>query len=108
MRYCMRCCMHAYWSCCIHALLRFINRAARNPCLRRGGGGKEHGKGGAEEIQQEEQLQKALFGALYTLAKEKINDSARMAYLTIFVDFILIFCLFLMPEYPWAADEHHP
>jgi len=51
---------------------------------------------------------KALFGALYTLAKEKMNDSARMAYLTIGVDFILICLLFLMPEYPWAADEHNP
>jgi hypothetical protein len=72
------------------------------------GGGKDHGKGEAEELQQKEQLMKALFGALYTLAKEKINDSAKMAYLTIFVDFFLICFLFLMPEYPWAADEHHP
>ena len=74
----------------------------------RGDGGKEHGKGAAEELQQNQQMKKALFGALYTLAKEKISDSAKMAYLTIFIDFILICCLFLMPEYPWAANPHHP
>lgn len=61
-----------------------------------------------EELQQQDSVRKALFGALYTLAKEKINDTPRMAYLTIFVDFILIVCLFLFPEYPWAADEHNP
>ena len=61
-----------------------------------------------EELQQQEQLKKALFGALYTLAKEKINDTARIAYFSIFVDFILICCLFLMPEYPWAIDVNSP
>ena len=46
----------------------------------------------------------ALFGALFTLAKEKINDSAKVAIFSILVDFLLITLLFLMPEYPWAAD----
>jgi hypothetical protein len=93
-----------------HALPRL-----RGPCRRasapprRGGPGKaDHGKAAAEDLQQQDQLKKALFGALYTLAKEKINDGPRMAYLTIMVDFMLICCLFLMPEYPWAADAHHP
>jgi hypothetical protein len=47
----------------------------------------------------------ALFGALYTLAKEKINDSANVAMLAIWVDFLMIFTLMLMPEYPWEVDS---
>jgi hypothetical protein len=46
----------------------------------------------------------ALFGALYTLAKEKINDTAQIAMLAIWVDFLMIFTLLLMPEYPWEVD----
>jgi hypothetical protein len=46
----------------------------------------------------------ALFGALYTLAKEKINDTPSVAMLAIWVDFLMIFTLLLMPEYPWAVD----
>lgn len=46
----------------------------------------------------------ALFGALYTLAKEKINDSANVAMLAIWVDFLMIFTLLLMPEYPWLVQ----
>jgi hypothetical protein len=45
-----------------------------------------------------------LFGALYTLAKEKINDTASIAMLAIWVDFLFIFTLLLMPEYPWVVD----
>lgn len=77
---------------------------------RRGGpGGEKDGHAGAvEEVTQTQQLKKALFGALYTLAKEKINDSARMAYLAIGVDFILILGLFMMPEFPWSIDAHSP
>lgn len=48
----------------------------------------------------------ALFGALYTLAKEKINDSANIAMLAIWVDFLMIFTLILMPEYPWEVDSN--
>lgn len=48
----------------------------------------------------------ALFGALYTLAKEKINDSANVAMLAIWVDFLMIFTLILMPEYPWEVDPN--
>ncbi|WIA28374.1 hypothetical protein OEZ86_010920 [Tetradesmus obliquus] len=47
----------------------------------------------------------ALFGALYTLAKEKINDSANVAMLAIWVDFLMIFTLLLMPEYPWLVQS---
>lgn len=46
----------------------------------------------------------ALFGALYTLAKEKINDTAGVAMLAIWVDFLMIFTLILEPEYPWAVN----
>lgn len=48
----------------------------------------------------------ALFGALYTLAKEKINDTAQIAMLAIWVDFLMIFTLLLMPEYPWEVDPN--
>lgn len=86
-------------------------RGARPPPCRGPGGGKGHGGGGkdaAEELGQQEQFKKALFGALYTLAKEKINDTATIAYIAILVDFFLIFFLFIMPEYPWSAPETHP
>lgn len=48
----------------------------------------------------------ALFGALYTLAKEKINDTPTVAMLALIIDFLMIFTLILMPEYPWKADPH--
>lgn len=49
-------------------------------------------------------LTKALFGALYTLAKEKFSESAQVALLNIVVDFLLILVIFLHLEYPWAVD----
>lgn len=55
---------------------------------------------------QGQNLLTALFGALYTLAKEKINDTASIAMLAIWVDFLLIFTLILMPEYPWKVDKY--
>lgn len=55
---------------------------------------------------QQPGLLTALFGALYTLAKEKINDSANVAMLAIWVDFLMIFTLILMPEYPWKVDPN--
>lgn len=54
---------------------------------------------------QGQSLLTALFGALYTLAKEKINDTASIAMLAIWIDFLLIFTLLLMPEYPWAVNS---
>ena len=54
---------------------------------------------------QGQSLLTALFGALYTLAKEKINDTASIAMLAIWVDFLLIFTLLLMPEYPWKVNS---
>ncbi|GAX73194.1 hypothetical protein CEUSTIGMA_g647.t1 [Chlamydomonas eustigma] len=47
---------------------------------------------------------KALFGALYTLAKEKFSDSAKVAILNVVVDFALIVVIFLHLEYPWAVN----
>jgi len=65
----------------------------------------QHEKGKAEGLDvQEQPLMTALFGVLYTLAKEKINDSARIAILNILIDFILIVLLFITPHYPWAAS----
>jgi hypothetical protein len=71
-----------------------------------GKGAAGGGKAISEELQGNQAL-KALFGALYTLAKEKINDTARIAYVAIAVDFLLIFFLMLLPEYPWALDARH-
>eukprot|EP00879_Flechtneria_rotunda_P020397 GHRR01021459.1.p1 GENE.GHRR01021459.1~~GHRR01021459.1.p1 ORF type:complete len:889 (+),score=208.65 GHRR01021459.1:224-2890(+) len=61
---------------------------------------KEHGpeSGGGQN------LLVALFGALYTLAKEKINDTAGVAMFAIWVDFLMIFTLLLMYEYPWKVN----
>jgi hypothetical protein len=56
------------------------------------------------EDQQGQSILTALFGALYTLAKEKINDSASIAMLAMWIDFLMIFTLLLMPEYPWKVD----
>ncbi len=45
---------------------------------------------------------------LFTLAKEKLNDSARMAVATVIVDFLLILAIFINLEYPWAVDPKNP
>jgi len=46
-----------------------------------------------------------LFGVLYTLAKEKINDSKKVAIITLVVDFLLVAVLFFSPlHFPWAVD----
>lgn len=52
-------------------------------------------------------LKSALFGVLYTLAKEKISDSAAVALANIIIDFVLIVLLFITPHYQWAfrGDE---
>ncbi|KAG2422329.1 hypothetical protein HXX76_016114 [Chlamydomonas incerta] len=50
----------------------------------------------------------ALFGALFTLAKEKISDSWKVAVLTVVVDFLLILAIMLNLEYPWAVDPTNP
>lgn len=47
----------------------------------------------------------ALFGTLYTLAKEKYNENVTIALATVFIDFILVTLLFIRPEYPWAIAE---
>jgi hypothetical protein len=59
------------------------------------------GKGGGGD---QEGITKALFGALYTLAKEKFSDSAKVALLNVFVDFVLILVIFLHLEFPWAVN----
>ncbi|KXZ48338.1 hypothetical protein GPECTOR_28g744 [Gonium pectorale] len=50
----------------------------------------------------------ALFGVLFTLAKEKYSDSWKIAVLTVVVDFFLILAIMLNLEYPWAVDPHNP
>lgn len=49
-------------------------------------------------------LKTALFGSLFTLAKEKVSNSARVAIASILIDFVLIVLLFITPHYPWAVD----
>jgi hypothetical protein len=44
----------------------------------------------------------ALFGVLYTLAKENHSSSSVMALTSIFVDTLLVLVLFMTPEFPWA------
>lgn len=61
-------------------------------------------EGGHREGGDQGGFTKALFGALYTLAKEKFSDSAKVALLNVLVDFILIVVIFLHLEYPWAVD----
>ncbi|GLI68263.1 hypothetical protein VaNZ11_012618, partial [Volvox africanus] len=48
----------------------------------------------------------ALFGVLFTLAKEKYSDSWKVAILTVIVDFLLILAIMFNLEYPWAVDPH--
>jgi hypothetical protein len=52
-------------------------------------------------------LTTAVFGVLYTLAKEKISESRAVALLSVVVDFLLIGGILLLPEYPWALPAGH-
>jgi hypothetical protein len=61
-------------------------------------------KGGKMQAGADSGFMKALFGALYTLAKEKVTDSPQVAMVNVIVDFILILVIFLHLEYPWAVD----
>lgn len=60
---------------------------------------------GGEAGQHQQPLLRGLFGTLYTLAKEKINDNRNFAIATILIDWILVLMLFIVPEYPWALEE---
>ena len=62
-------------------------------------------KGEGVEAGQQQPLLRGLFGTLYTLAKEKINDNRNFAIATIVIDFVLVVLLFVVPEYPWALEE---
>ncbi len=68
--------------------------------------GANKGESGEALESQSPPWKMALFGVLYTLAKEKISDSASIAIASILIDFYLILCLFLTPHYPWAVDPH--
>ena len=50
----------------------------------------------------------ALYGVLYTLAKEKFSDSWKFAVGTVVVEFFLIVAIFINLEYPWDTDPHSP
>ena len=67
---------------------------------------ESHDEKGNNKLQsgQDSGAIKALFGALYTLAKEKVTDSNWVAMVNVIVDFILILVIFLHLEYPWAID----
>jgi hypothetical protein len=60
---------------------------------------------GVEGGQNQQPLLLGLFGTLYTLAKEKINDSRNFALATILIDFVMVVLLFIVPEYPWALEN---
>jgi hypothetical protein len=49
--------------------------------------------------------QTALFGVLYTMAKEKFDSSSRLAVLKIILDFIQFFLLVVRPSYGWDIDQ---
>ena len=74
--------------CCVH-------RDAHAP-----GGGKENAIKGTSKSG----LIVGLFGTLYTLAKEKFSDSAKVAVTTVIIDFILILVIFLNLGYPWVVN----
>ncbi|KAG2487286.1 hypothetical protein HYH03_014127 [Edaphochlamys debaryana] len=59
---------------------------------------------GAENENQNNGFTTALFGVLFTLAKEKYSDSWKIAVLTVVVDFLLILAIMLNLEYPWVVD----
>jgi hypothetical protein len=65
----------------------------------------EKGEGVEGGQQQQQPLLRGLFGTLYTLAKEKINDNRNFALATIAIDFVMVVLLFIVPEYPWALEE---
>lgn len=46
-----------------------------------------------------------LYGVLYTLAKEKFSDSAKIAIANVVIDFTLIVVIFLNQEYPWVVNR---
>lgn len=59
----------------------------------------------------------ALFGTLYTLAKEKYSENVTIALATVLIDFVLVTLLFIRPEYPddsifykyaWYIEFHQP
>jgi hypothetical protein len=60
---------------------------------------------GVEGGPQQPPLLRGLFGTLYTLAKEKINDNLNFALATIGIDFVMVVLLFIVPEYPWALED---
>jgi len=77
-----------------------------------GGAGDPLAPGQQQQHDQQQQqrqgpLTTAVFGVLYTLAKEKISDSKAVALASVVVDFLLIGGILLLPEYPWALPAGH-
>lgn len=82
---------------------RIVTTVAVLLCRRQQGGKDGHKEeGGLND--KKNAIETGLFGVLYTLAKEKVSDSAKVAMLTIFVDFFLIMAVMLTTEYPWATN----
>ncbi|GIL79405.1 hypothetical protein Vretimale_18290 [Volvox reticuliferus] len=67
---------------------------------------EKHGKS-VENQNSNNGFTTALFGVLFTLAKEKYSDSWKVAILTVIVDFLLILAIMFNLEYPWAVDPHN-
>ncbi|GLC33063.1 hypothetical protein PLESTB_000374500 [Pleodorina starrii] len=67
-----------------------------------GGGGGDVGAN--DLLEQNQTVQAAVFGVLYTLAKEKLDRSKRFAVARLVLDFLQCFILIVNPAYGWSID----
>ncbi|KAG2493479.1 hypothetical protein HYH03_008295 [Edaphochlamys debaryana] len=67
-----------------------------------GGGAGEVGAN--DLLEQNQTIQAAVFGVLYTLAKEKLDTSKRFAFARLVLDFLQCFILIVNPTYGWEID----
>ncbi|KAG2450719.1 hypothetical protein HYH02_004557 [Chlamydomonas schloesseri] len=71
-----------------------------------GGGGGGGDVGANDLLEQNQTVQAAVFGVLYTLAKEKLDTSKRFAFAKLILDFLQCFILIVNPSYGWAIDTN--
>ncbi|GLI64845.1 hypothetical protein VaNZ11_008226 [Volvox africanus] len=67
-------------------------------------GGAGAGDVGNDLLEQNQTVQAAVFGVLYTLAKEKLDTSKRFAVARLVLDFLQCFILIVNPAYGWSID----
>ncbi|GFR48517.1 hypothetical protein Agub_g10412 [Astrephomene gubernaculifera] len=70
-----------------------------------GGAGGGGDVGANDLLEQNQTVQAAVFGVLYTLAKEKLDTSKRFAFARLVLDFLQCFILIVNPAYGWSIDE---